>query len=264
MIESANIGLYRWRGVLAFVVVAALLGIMLVQNERARSGGYEIILETQPIDPRDIFFGHYAILSYNLLRAEPDRIYAAMEPALIEASQARFDSAAEEQSEPVEVYVRLESDGLYHRISGITADNDAARSGDAPFLTAELRLVVPYGCVRDEGARCWNPVITIDLPSRYYADKDTALALQSRQGDSARQAQARREYEECEAARAISGADVPQRCADMTEPPETPPDFGVILSTSTAGEAVIKGVYHDGRKFYDTLTGLRITKTDLE
>jgi len=264
MIESANTGLYRWRGVLAFVVVAALLGMMLVQNERARSSGHEIILETQPIDPRDIFFGHYAILSYNLLRAGPDRIYAAMEPALIEASQARFDSSAEEQTEPVEVYVRLESDGLYHRIAGITADDDAARSGEAPFLRAQLRLVTPYGCEREEDARCWNPVITIDLPRRYYADKETALALQSRQQDRARQAQALRDYEECEAARAVTGVEIPQRCEDLTEPPETPPDFGVILSASEAGEAVIKGVYHDGRKFYDTLTGLRITKTDLD
>lgn len=264
MIESANIGFYRWRGVLAFVVVLALLGMILVQNERARSSGNEIILETQPIDPRDIFFGHYAILSYNLLRAGPDAIYAAMEPALIETFQARFDSGAEEQSEPVEVYVRLESDGLYHRIAGITADGDAARSGGAPFLAAQLRLITPYGCEREESARCWNPAIMIDLPRRYYADKETALALQARQRDRAREMQALREYEECEAARALTGVEIPERCADLTEPPETPADFGVILSASGSGEAVIKGVYHDGRKFYDTLTGLRITKTDLE
>jgi hypothetical protein len=43
------------------------------------------------------------------------------------------------------------------------------------------------------------------------------------------------------------------------EPTSDIPEYGVILSVSDRGDAVIKGLYLDGQRLYDSLTGPRLT-----
>ena len=53
------------------------------------------------------------------------------------------------------------------------------------------------------------------------------------------------------------------RCDDIDladEPTADIPQYGVILSVSDTGEAVIKGLYLDGERVIDTLTGPRLVR----
>ena len=51
-------------GVIVFVV--GVVGYLIWSKERIVSGGTEVILETRPIDPRDLFRGEYVILRYKI------------------------------------------------------------------------------------------------------------------------------------------------------------------------------------------------------
>jgi hypothetical protein len=52
------------RAAIGLAVILGGLGWMALTHETARSSGREVILQTNPVDPRDVFFGHYAILNY--------------------------------------------------------------------------------------------------------------------------------------------------------------------------------------------------------
>ena len=52
---------------LAFAMTAVILGMVAFYARDLRSGT-EITLKTEPVDPRSLFLGHYAILGYEISR----------------------------------------------------------------------------------------------------------------------------------------------------------------------------------------------------
>ena len=265
---------YRLRALLAFLLISGFLAFVLVRNEEARSSGAEIVLETRPIDPRDTFFGHYAILNYNI---SPVRdAYDLMTPALRKAAldQWRAYQAAPRESRTIpenSAYAVLKEVGPYHAIEAIVSDIDKARSHDSPFLSASWRVYSDYNCIEkqapEDGSkeRCWRPHVSVILPERYYADPETAKSLEARMREVRQFQRQLGIFENCEKLRseASEGDPAPKECDGVMAPPDAPPEFGIILSVSDIGEAVIKGVFFDGRKIYDSLRGPRITGGDL-
>lgn len=55
---------------LIIVGLVAALGVMVYTQERVVSNGAVVILETRPVDPRDLFRGEYVVLNYAIERDE--------------------------------------------------------------------------------------------------------------------------------------------------------------------------------------------------
>ena len=208
---------YLVRAGLALALVLAGLTAMLVQNEMARSQGRELVLEIVPVDPRDVFFGHYAILTYE---------------AFIGWDSDLNLPEGHQLGEGDTIYVALNEGPRFATPDRpVFADLDAARRNGAPFLEARLRVRpnpdedAPDRFHADYG-----------LPPQYFADPETAMALQN-----------------------LWQVDAENRAND-----EPGPQFGVIVSVSQSGKAVIKGLDLDGDRVYDTLTGPRLQLSEAE
>lgn len=83
--------------------------------------GKEITLETEPVDPRDLFYGDYVILRYDIQTLDQGLWKEETEP---EPGQT--------------VYVKLEPSGEHYAAAGIYAKRPKA-SGDAVILQARYR-----------------------------------------------------------------------------------------------------------------------------
>ena len=234
---------YLARAALGLAVILALLGWMTLTHERARSSGTEVVLQTYPIDPRDVFFGHYAVLSYRDFNAGDYRLTWPAEAGL-EAGDT--------------VYFTLTRSGVFYRPGNSFATLEEAAAFGRPVLKAEL--FEGYG-VLDEEPEAFHA--RFDLPRQYFADPETALALQD-DFQTATQMQSQRDnWEHC---RDLQQSD-PERfeqawmCEDFdpaNEPTDDIPEYSVILSVSDTGKAVIKGLYLDGERVIDSLTGPRL------
>ena len=264
---------FRLRALLAFLLIGGFLLFGVFKNESARSNGAEIVLETRPIDPRDVFFGHYAILSYDIEALGPARVFALLDDEMKAEARRRIESDVTEtgrrrftfDAEPV--FVSLEKRGAFHVPLLITQNLTKAAISGTAVLKARWRPDAHFReCEegRTAGIDCaWTVSISLDLPDRYYADKETALALENRQRDAQRIVREQRRFEQCERALAEGeGGTVVNNCDGATAP-EAAERFGVILSVSDAGDAVIKGVMLGEERIYDSLTGPRLTTEDL-
>lgn len=266
---------FRLRALLALLLVSGFFIFAIYKNEAARSGGAEIVLETRPIDPRDIFFGHYAILSYDIQARPPAQSYALMDDAfkaeakrLVDDNQnlSRYPTKEESSS----AYLVLIKDGEFHRAQFATLDMAKAQASGNPFIKAGWAPFRHHRkCENDQipGADCdWGVSITPILPGRYYADKETALAVEDRQREAQRAVQQQRQFDDCERRRASldEGESAPRGCEDVIAPPSEAEKFGVVLSVSSTGEAVIKGVVFGDQKVIDSLAGPRLTKKHLD
>ena len=266
----------RLRALVALLLISGFLAFVLVGNERARSGGEEIILDTQPIDPRDIFFGNYATLSYRIERERND--YELLSSPLKNKVLVDLEKRAREESrgyygEEQHGYALVKAGEPFHGVERVVGDMDEARRSDLPFLAVSWRPSFRQDCKTDKPqqltheGRCWRGDVNLrfDLPDRYYADPETAQRLETLVRASRNFERETRRFENCEKARleASDGVPLSSDCEERTERPKAPPEFGIILSVDNKGEAVIKGVYLDGRKVYDTLSGPRITADDL-
>ena len=236
---------YLARAALGLAVILAFLGWMTVRHEQARSSGVEVVLQTYPIDPRDVFFGHYAVLSYRDFGTSDVPLGWPLEQGL----------------EPGDtMYFALTPAGEFHQPGEAFASPEEALSQGGPVLKAYLHTpYVPEGETPDVY------FARFDLPRQYFADPETALALQAdlqrardlqRQRDDWEQCLDFQEFEPEEFERAYN-------CEDFdpaNEPTADIPEYGVILSVSDTGEAVIKGLYLDGDRAMDTLTGPRLVR----
>lgn len=262
---------YRSRALVAVGLMLLFLGAAVFRAETARATGEEIVLETQPIDPRDIFFGHYATLSYAASRVElPPLADAALAAASSEgrlAPAARPRIAFREFSRARlagDFWVAFRKTGDFHEPALLTQDRKAAAAIGVPAR------VQAFGepsnrCGKESGPACYKLTdVRLLLPNRYYADPETALAVE----ESARAAQSferdRRRFEDCEASRraAVENPEstVPDNCADVVAAPESDAvDFAVILAAPKGREPVIKGLIIDGERIIDTLAGPRRT-----
>lgn len=256
--------LYR-RALIAFGIVVLALGVLVGRAEMARRGGEEIVLETRPIDPRDVFFGHYAILSYAI---GGENHYAQTDDALratIEAGEAPGRDA----------FVAFEKGGRFHTPAVVSLDRGALPQG-MPVLRAEIGQARADRCAVGVGesdeARCRGILrLRYELPSRYYADPKTALALQDRSREARSLEADRRRWAQCHGPDAMTDPDTRagQRCdrvpADdpaVGSASEAP--FGIILSAGARGDAVIRGLILDDRRVIDSLSGPRLTLSRTE
>ncbi|MAP48839.1 MAG: hypothetical protein CMH90_05080 [Oceanicaulis sp.] len=232
------------RAAIGLAVILGGLGWMALTHETARSSGREVILQTNPVDPRDVFFGHYAILNY---RDFGDRDVSApwRDPRDFQTGET--------------VYVALNPSELFAMPGAVFATREEATATGAPFLKAEL--VEAYAPEGEEPEVFW---VRFDLPSQYFADPETAIALQA-DFQTANAMQGRRDrWETCRDLQHTAPDQFEQSwmCEDFDladEPRADIPEYGVILSVSDQGEAVIKGLYLDGQYVYDSLTGPRLT-----
>ena len=230
---------------LGLAVILAFLGWMTVRHEQARSSGVEVVLQTYPIDPRDVFFGHYAVLSYRDFGTSDVPLGWPLEQGL----------------EPGDtVYFALTPAGEFHQPGEAFASPEEALSQGGPVLKAYLHTpYVPEGEMPDVY------FARFDLPRQYFADPETALALQEDFQTATQMQGQRNNWEHCRDLQQSDpeGFEQAWRCDDIDladEPTADIPQYGVILSVSDTGEAVIKGLYLDGERVIDTLTGPRLVR----
>ncbi|MGF1461876.1 MAG: GDYXXLXY domain-containing protein [Maricaulaceae bacterium] len=134
-------------------------GHTVISHERARWSGAELILDTRPVDPRDLLLGHYVEFRY---AAQNIDLNALAEPPT-------FDLDSEDR-----LWVRFARDpdtGCHvpDRVSQTRPDTGVAleavlrgrfrRSAEGPSRVIHVR---------------YEPA----LPKRYYAEREAALALE--------------------------------------------------------------------------------------
>ncbi len=251
----------RWpllRALIAFLLVAGFLVFSLFRAEAARTEGAEVILETRPIDPRDLFFGHFATLGYNVESAPLKPLASAETLAALAPEEGDYSRTSD-------AYVALAPKRRFHEVILLTVDlADAAASG----VPLKVKVTVRRGtrCKEESEIDGVCPVTVsakFDLPARYYAEKETALALQQKSRAAGERRRAAQNYQRCleRRARAQANPDAPPSPACEAPPADDGADlrFGVILSVSDQGEAVIKGLEFDNQRVIDTLGGPRLT-----
>jgi len=164
-----------------------------------------------------------------------------------------------------DAYVALIRKGRFHEIGLLTLDIEEA---------AAMGVVQKVRTYASRNRRCKDDLkengvcpaklsIQFDLPRRYYADEETALTLQDKARAAGNQAGAERRYERCLERRAkalenTQTANVPD-CKKPQTNNAADIRFGVILSVSEKGEAVIKGVEFDNQRVIDSLKGPRLS-----
>ena len=274
VIDSGFIS-FRLRALLALALVSGFLFFAIYKNEAARTGGAEIVLETRPIDPRDIFFGHYAILSYDLQRIISAQAYDLMDDEFRAEAKRVFENWDENQpsrreGQQAPAYIALKRVGDFHIADFATLDPAKAKANGALYLKADWSVNRHFKkCEesRGPGIDCaWVVSIISDLPRRYYADKKTALALQNLQRAAQRFDRDQRAFQDCEQRREVNeeGDPAPNDCENVTTPAEEAEKFGVVLSLSEKGDVVIKGIVYGDRRVIDSLNGPRLTEEQLE
>lgn len=236
---------YLVRAALGLAVILALLGWMTVRHEQARSSGTEVVLQTYPLDPRDVFFGHYVRLSY--------RDFSAGDIRLSWPAEQGFKTGDL-------VYFTLSAEGDFHQPEQSFATLEEAAAQGAPVLTAEL---IPAFDEDWDAPQAFSP--RFRLPRKYFADPETALALQDGYQIAWEMQQQRDQWERCLDLQQFEPEEFERAsvCEDFdpaNEPTDDIPEYGVILSISNTGKAVIKGLYLDGERVMDTLTGPRLVR----
>ncbi len=83
---------FALRTLIVLVVLTMALSWMVGKRLSILKNGYEVVLKTEPVDPRDLFRGHYARLNYSIstIRGikpagggrlkKHDRVYVALKP----------------------------------------------------------------------------------------------------------------------------------------------------------------------------------------
>lgn len=109
-----------------FLLVLALqsawiLGTIGIQESRLRHSE-TVLLETRPVDPRDLIRGDFVILSYEISTIPGDRFNPPLTEPLADGTQ---------------VYVSLALDGTFHRVASAATERPDRRGG--PVLKGTVR-----------------------------------------------------------------------------------------------------------------------------
>lgn len=117
--------------------------------------GKEIRLQTEPVDPRDLLYGDYVILNYDISRLEPD---------IWKESGAKPDKGT-----VIYLVLKPDANGIYH---------PTAAYGEKPATSGEevvLKGRVDYS---------WDRAITVKYGlERYYVPEGTGKDLENHVGD---------------------------------------------------------------------------------
>ncbi|GEM_PF-4649366 len=147
------------RALIAGVLLTAFFVLGAAQQVWLRTAGDEVILDVAPVDPRDIFFGHYVILAYQAERLDSGEV------------------AIPQGLEPGAAWLTLREDA-----DGIWVPDSLLK--DRPDGAVALRGVLNSPAGPDEDGPIF---IELPLPDRYYASAGTARALEDSRNDGALQ-----------------------------------------------------------------------------
>ncbi|WP_246066788.1 GDYXXLXY domain-containing protein [Paenibacillus koleovorans] len=147
----------RRPGLLLALVLAQMLFLLGLAGSYYAVGwwGKEIRLQTVPVDPRDLLYGDYVTLQYEISRLKPELWKGGGEQP--------------EQGDVVYVVVKPGGNGV-HSAAGIYGDKPSVGEGEAV-----LKGRVDYS---------WNEAIVVKYGlERYYIPEGTGKELEQRAGD---------------------------------------------------------------------------------
>lgn len=137
------------RAVAVAVLLTIALGYMIGERVKILTDGAEIVLKTEPLDPRDLFRGHYARLNYDVSRIKKTAL----------ATGEKFS-----RNDPVFVALAAGDDGYWRVVT-------ASKKYPAP----EAGQVVMQGTVRWAYSKDLRVRYGIE---KYFAPKAEALKLE--------------------------------------------------------------------------------------
>jgi len=144
----------------ALAVALALSGVlvwMIVDRARLLRTGREIVLKTEPMDPRDIFRGHYARLNYEISRI-PRRLVEDLKPG----AYATGGSV-------IHVILAPGEDGFWHPVRARLAPPRTLSPGRV-MLKGRLKWSI-------DGRGTGEIAVTYGI-ERYYASRKRALEVE--------------------------------------------------------------------------------------
>ncbi len=151
-----------WRVLVVGLVLSAALGWMVFGQVRILRNGREIVLQTRPIDPRDLLLGHYARLGYEISRIPAKKVDGLQEWCW---KHKRLHGRR------ILVALQRGKDGYWHfagaSLRGMAAMKDGIAPADAVIVAGRVRSSFCGGTLRVEYGI-----------ERFYAPKEKALKLE--------------------------------------------------------------------------------------
>lgn len=149
-----------------FIAVAVhllIIGIIPIQPLWVRATGTVVYLETEKMDPRSLFRGHYAILGYQVAQ---------------DVVPAEMAAASKESGEPVYITVSTERPG---RFVAVSLDRPELRDGEACIIGR----VRGWGSLGSREAP-EQQTQSVDFPqiAQYFASAEEAKRVESFRGDN--------------------------------------------------------------------------------
>lgn len=150
---------------IAVAVQLTIIAIVPIQPLWVRATGTLVFLETEKMDPRSLFRGHYAILGYQVAQ---------------EVVPAEIASASQQSGKPVYVTVTTERPGRFVAVS-----LERPELGDAEgCIVGRVRGWGAVGATSTEGAP-EDRLQSVDFPqiAQYFASSEEAHRVESARGD---------------------------------------------------------------------------------
>ncbi len=181
----------KMKFVYSFLLPIAILLSMTVIPISAKLVGDEVIVETVPYDPRDVFRGDYVALSYKINEVEieklPDEIKNERDTEELEKYRNRT------------VYVVLKKEGAFHVVDRVSLE----RPKSGVYLKSKIRNVyaLEYRIEqtteeKDEGRFAYDTIFLRYNIDRYFVPENTGKDLEnmSREGTLAARVKVYRGY----------------------------------------------------------------------
>lgn len=142
-------------------LLCAVLVWMIADRAAVLRDGREIVLKTEPLDPRDLLRGRYVRLNYDISRIPP--------MLFIRDEIDYFDSGTT-------IFVRLEEgdDGIWSAREAVVGAIPADSAPDAVWLRGETRFRL---------SSTDNPASVVYGIERFYAPENEAPAIEKRMRD---------------------------------------------------------------------------------
>lgn len=150
----------------AVAVHLAIIAIIPIQPLWVRATGTVVYLETEKMDPRSLFRGHYATLGYQVAQ---------------EVVPAEMAAASKETGKPVYVTVSTERPGLFVAVS---LERPELRDGES-CIVGRVRGWGSLGAMSSEEAPEASPQ-SVDFPqiAQPFASAKEARRVESSRGDN--------------------------------------------------------------------------------
>lgn len=146
---------------LAIGIPIVVLLSMTIKPLQATYLGETIKLQTAPVDPRDLFYGDYVNLDFEVERIDVSLLDKDLSQKFTRNGE-HFDYEGKEQKLPV--YLSLKNVDGIHKLHSV--------SEDKPSSGAYIKGVLLTNSA-------WDGNITIDIPiDRYYVQEDTGMKLE--------------------------------------------------------------------------------------